>query len=68
MATVNPQITPTFTTNTMSGQPPQGSNAAPNSQTPGHPSFRRYVANNSKLADVLLTVLRVDNEHRELAR
>ena len=47
MATINQQITPTFTTNTMSGQPPQGSNAAPNSQTPGHPSFRRYVVDYS---------------------
>lgn len=26
---------------TMTGAPPAGSNAAPNSQTPGHPSFRR---------------------------
>ncbi|KFY08438.1 hypothetical protein V492_06226, partial [Pseudogymnoascus sp. VKM F-4246] len=24
--------------------PPQGSNAAPNNQTPGHPSFRRQRA------------------------
>jgi hypothetical protein len=23
--------------------PPQGSNPMPNSQTPGHPSFRRFV-------------------------
>lgn len=31
--------------------PPQGSNAAPNSQTPGHPSFRRCVAICSPVPD-----------------
>jgi hypothetical protein len=28
---------------TMSSQAPPGSNSAPSSQTPGHPSFRRFV-------------------------
>jgi hypothetical protein len=41
--TVRPS-TFTTATATMTGTPPQGSNAAPNNQTPGHPSFRRFVA------------------------
>jgi hypothetical protein len=28
---------------TMSSQAPPGSNSAPSNQTPGHPSFRRFV-------------------------
>lgn len=68
MATINQQITPTFTTNTMSGQPPQGSNAAPNSQTPGHPSFRRYVGDYYKLNTRFADNSRLGNEHPELAR
>jgi hypothetical protein len=42
--------------NAMANTPPQGINAAPNSQTPGHPSFRRCVAS-SKTPNPVLGVL-----------
>lgn len=57
------------------GGPMPNTTAAPNSQTPGHPSFRRYAT--FKSSDALQKVLRsgltqtydiIDNEHQELAR
>lgn len=47
--------------------PPQGSNAAPNSQTPGHPSFRRCVAIYSPFPDAfLLRIIRSWSRYIEL--
>lgn len=58
-----------FSAPTMSANAPQGSNAAPNSQTPGHPSFRRFVVSCAYLFGVLLMyILLVDSAHQELAR
>lgn len=49
---------------------PQGSNPMPNSQTPGHPSFRRHVASLRKSLGKYIWLTRrcKDNVRRELVR
>ena len=58
-----------------SSNAPQGSNPMPNSQTPGHPSFRRCVEDRASSADrrnkkdgKLTCSANADSGHRELVR